>query len=58
MAVKYLWLCGRCATELEAGLNLKKVDDSKLKMGARNGKKCEYCKKALSPDVYMIGAKL
>lgn len=56
--VKHLWLCARCASELENGLNLHKVEDSKIKPEAKKGRKCEYCKKALYPDLYKLGVKV
>lgn len=58
MAVKHLWLCGKCAEELETALNLSKVDDKLVRHEARKDKKCEFCKKAQSPDLYKLGVKV
>lgn len=52
MTTKYMYLCGKCASELYSQLNLKLETNARVKATMRKKDKCEYCRKAKEPDLY------
>lgn len=52
MTTKYMYLCGKCASELYSQLNLKLETNVRVKAMLRKKDKCEYCRKAKEPDLY------